>query len=58
MLCKIKKMIHRPTHKGRELSDEELDNVLGGMGSESFELWKIKVLNDTGKRDEVGSKKS
>ena len=30
---------------GRELSDEELEGVTGGMQRSSFEIYKIKLIN-------------
>ena len=43
------------SYEEHELSDEELELVIGGMGRELFEIWKIKILNEPTKRDEVGS---
>jgi hypothetical protein len=30
-----------------ELSDEQLENVRGGMSQNTFELWRMETLNET-----------
>jgi len=31
----------------RELTDEELSNVIGGQSREAFDLWRVKLINET-----------
>ena len=31
-----------------ELTDEQLENVIGGAQSDTFILWRIKVINERG----------
>ena len=34
------------THMIKELSDEELDNVIGGQPSRQFEAYRAKLINE------------
>ena len=29
-----------------ELSDEQLENVVGGQSPEAFEMWRVKYINE------------
>ena len=29
-----------------ELSEEQLDKVIGGMGEKTFEIWRINTINE------------
>jgi len=33
--------------KSRELTDEELELVIGGQTYNQFQLWRIKIINET-----------
>ena len=37
-----------PNTSDRELTDEELSNVIGGQTRESFDIWRVKLINELG----------